>query len=62
MGAQTAGREGVADEGVAVLTSAGETTCLSGAHRALSLGEGELHGELDAPEPAVVIPLCRAAG
>jgi ABC-type ATPase involved in cell division len=51
----------LADEGIAVLTSAGETTCLSGADRALSLGAGELHGELT-PELAPVVPLRRVAG
>jgi putative ABC transport system ATP-binding protein len=50
----------LADEGIAVLTSAAETTCLSGADRALSIGTGELHGEVT-PELAPVVPL-RAAG
>jgi ABC-type multidrug transport system ATPase subunit len=48
--------------GTAVLMSAGETTCLSGADRALSLGRGELHGEIDAAELAPVVPLRPAAG
>ncbi len=34
----------LADEGIAVLMSTGETTGLSGADRALSLSDGELHG------------------
>jgi putative ABC transport system ATP-binding protein len=52
----------LADEGIAVLTSAGETSCLSGADRALSLGSGELHGELSTSELAPVVPLRPAAG
>ena len=51
----------LADEGIAVLTSTGEATGLSGADRALSLGDGELHGSL-APELAPVVPLRRPAG
>ncbi len=47
----------LADEGIAVLMSTGETTCLSGADRALSLSKGELHGKLSAPELAPVVPL-----
>jgi putative ABC transport system ATP-binding protein len=50
----------VADEGVAVLMSTGDATCLSGADRALSLDRGELRGELDPPE-AEIVPL-RIAG
>jgi ABC-type sugar transport system ATPase subunit len=50
----------LADEGVAVLASTGETTGLSGADRALSLSEGALHGHL-APELAQVLPLYRPA-
>ncbi len=49
-------------EGTAVLMSAGETTCLYGADRALSLGNGVLHGEIDAAELAPVVPLRPAAG
>jgi ABC-type multidrug transport system ATPase subunit len=49
-------------EGTAVLMSAGETTCLYGADRALSLGSGVLHGEIDAAELAPVVPLRPAAG
>jgi putative ABC transport system ATP-binding protein len=48
---------GLADEGVAVLISVGETTCLSGADRALSLADGELHGELQPIELAPVVQL-----
>jgi ABC-type multidrug transport system ATPase subunit len=47
----------LADEGIAVLMSVGETTCLSGADRALSLADGKLHGELQTPALAPVIPL-----
>jgi ABC-type multidrug transport system ATPase subunit len=45
------------NEGISVLMSVGETTCLAGADRALSLAGGELHGELQPPEPAPVIQL-----
>lgn len=48
----------LADEGIAVLASAGETTGLSGADRALSMDEGTLHGNL-IPELAQVLPLYR---
>jgi ABC-type ATPase involved in cell division len=44
----------LADEGVAVLMSTGDATCLSGADRAVSLDQGELRGELDPPEAEVV--------
>jgi putative ABC transport system ATP-binding protein len=50
----------LADEGTAVLTSTGESTGLSGADRALSLGGGELSGSL-APELAPVVTLRRPA-
>jgi len=50
----------LADEGLGVLTSAAETVGLSGADRALSLSDGELHGSL-APELATVVPLRRPA-
>jgi putative ABC transport system ATP-binding protein len=53
---------GLADEGVSVLMSVGETTCLSGADRALSLADGELHGELQPTELAPVVQLRAAAG
>jgi ABC-type lipoprotein export system ATPase subunit len=43
----------LADEGIALLTSVGETTGLSGADRALELDDGELHGTL-APKLARV--------
>ncbi len=51
----------LADDGVAVLMSAGESTELAGADRALSLSDGELRGSLD-PELAPVVPLLRRAG
>jgi putative ABC transport system ATP-binding protein len=47
----------LADEGISVLMSVGESTCLAGADRALSLAGGELHGELAPPAPAPVIQL-----
>jgi ABC-type lipoprotein export system ATPase subunit len=50
----------LADEGIAVLASTGESTGLSGADRALALGDGELH-EGHARPLAPVVPL-RAAG
>ena len=53
---------GLADEGVSVLISVGETTCLSGADRALSLADGELHGELQPTELAPVVQLHAAIG
>jgi ABC-type multidrug transport system ATPase subunit len=52
----------LADEGVSVLMSVGETTCLSGADRALSLADGELHGELQPTELAPVVQLRAATG
>jgi ABC-type multidrug transport system ATPase subunit len=48
----------LADDGIAVLASTGETTCLSGSDRALSLGKGELHGP-PPHEMADVLPLRR---
>ena len=51
---------GLADEGVAVLASAGESTGLSGADRAFALGDGELRGGVT-PELAPVLPLRRPA-
>jgi ABC-type sugar transport system ATPase subunit len=48
----------LADEGIAVLTSAGEGTGLLGADRVLSLGNGRLRGEL-MPELAPVTELSR---
>ena len=53
---------GLADEGVSVLMSVGETTSLSGADRALSLADGELHGELQPTELAPVVQLHAAIG
>jgi ABC-type sugar transport system ATPase subunit len=50
----------LADEGIAVLMTAGETPCLSGADRALSLGQGELRGST-APQLASVLPFLRTA-
>jgi ABC-type lipoprotein export system ATPase subunit len=50
----------LADEGVAVLASTGESTGLSGADRALALGDGELHAS-PRPELAPVLPLRRSA-
>jgi ABC-type multidrug transport system ATPase subunit len=47
----------LADDGIAVLMSVGETTCLAGADRALSLAGGELHGELQPAELAPVVQL-----
>lgn len=51
----------IADEGVAVLASATESTGLSGADRAYALGGGELRGGPTA-EPAPVIELRPASG
>jgi ABC-type sugar transport system ATPase subunit len=51
----------LADDGISVLMSVGETTCLAGADRALSLAGGELHGELQPPELAPVVQLHDAA-
>lgn len=50
----------LADDGIAVLMSTGETTGLSGADRALSLADGELRGSRQ-PELAPVVPLRRQA-
>lgn len=46
----------LADEGIAVLASAGESTALSGADRPFALDDGELRG-VPAPEPAPVVSL-----
>jgi len=51
---------GLADEGIAVLYSATDTSALTGADRALSLAKGSLGGELSTPELAPVVPLRRA--
>jgi ABC-type multidrug transport system ATPase subunit len=51
----------LADDGISVLMSVGETTCLAGADRALSLANGELHGALQPPELAPVVRLHDAA-
>jgi ABC-type sugar transport system ATPase subunit len=64
-GVEIAERDGIlallrslADEGIAVLASAGESVGLSGADRALSLGGGTLRAS-PLPEPATVLPLRR---
>jgi putative ABC transport system ATP-binding protein len=49
------------EDGVSVLMSVGETTCLAGADRALSLANGEVHGELQPQELAPVVQLRDAA-
>jgi ABC-type multidrug transport system ATPase subunit len=51
----------VVNEGIAVLMSVGETPCLTGCDRALSLDDGELHGELATAALAPVLPLRLAA-
>jgi ABC-type multidrug transport system ATPase subunit len=51
----------LADDGLAVLASTGESTVLAGCDRALTLDDGELHST-GAPELAEVLPLRRAAG
>ena len=51
----------LADDGLAVLMTVGESTGLSGADRALTLGGGELNGS-SRPELAPVLPLRAAAG
>jgi ABC-type sugar transport system ATPase subunit len=50
----------IADDGTAVLASAGDATELSGADRTLALSDGELRGEI-APTFAEVVPLRRTA-
>ena len=49
----------LADKGIAILASVGETTGLLGADRALRLSDGRLHGALE-PEIAPVVPLRRS--
>jgi ABC-type sugar transport system ATPase subunit len=49
----------LADDGMAIVTSTGETTGLTGA-RALTLSEGELHGG-PRRELAPVVPIRRSA-
>jgi ABC-type cobalamin/Fe3+-siderophores transport system ATPase subunit len=44
----------LADEGIAVLTSAGDSTALAGADRALALSDGELRGSASAQLAPVV--------
>jgi putative ABC transport system ATP-binding protein len=51
----------LADEGIAVLASTGESTGLAGADRALVISDGELRGAPPA-ELATVLPLRRPAG
>lgn len=51
----------LADEGIAVLVSTGESTGLAGADRGLVISEGELRGAPPA-ELATVLPLRRPAG
>ena len=50
----------IADDGVAILTTTGDSTGFLGADRALSISQGRLHGELQ-PEAAPVIPLRRSS-
>jgi len=50
----------IANEGVAVLMSTGDATCLAGVDLAFSLDEGELRGAT-VPSRADVVPLRRAA-
>jgi putative ABC transport system ATP-binding protein len=52
---------GLADEGIAVLYSATDTSGLTGSDRALALAKGSLNGELGAPELAPVLPLRRVS-
>lgn len=68
LGVEIAARDGIlsllrslADDSIAVLASATETTGLAGADRALSLAKGSLRGELDALELAPVVPLRSAS-
>jgi ABC-type multidrug transport system ATPase subunit len=68
LGVDVAARDGIlsllrslADEGIAVLASATETTGLAGADRALSLAKGSLRGELDVLELAPVVSLRSAS-
>jgi ABC-type sugar transport system ATPase subunit len=50
----------IANSGVAVLMSTGETPCMAGADRALTMSKGTLRGEL-APGLATVVPLREGA-
>jgi putative ABC transport system ATP-binding protein len=52
---------GIADEGVAVVVTAGEMTALTGSDRVLSISDGELRGDA-VPTPASVVPLRPAHG
>jgi len=51
----------LAREGIAVLTSAGDASCLAGADRALSMSDGELVGKHEPGELAAIVPLRRSA-
>jgi len=51
----------LADEGIAVLASTGDSTALAGAQRTFALGDGDLRST-PAPELAPVLQLRRAAG
>jgi ABC-type multidrug transport system ATPase subunit len=51
----------LAGDGMAVLSTTDETPALAGAHRALTLSEGRLHGRL-APGLAEVVPLRASTG
>ncbi len=46
----------IADEGVAILMSTDDATCISGADRAFSLDDGEVRGDVQSPQ-ADVVPL-----
>jgi ABC-type multidrug transport system ATPase subunit len=50
----------LADEGIAVLTSTGDSAGFLGSDRALSINDGSLHGQLQ-PQIAPVIPLRRTS-
>ncbi|HEY3864479.1 MAG TPA: ATP-binding cassette domain-containing protein [Solirubrobacteraceae bacterium] len=51
----------LAREDIAVLTSAGDASCLTGADRALLMSDGELVGKHEPDELAAVVPLRRSA-
>jgi ABC-type multidrug transport system ATPase subunit len=51
----------LADDGVAVLMSTGETPSLAGADRALALSDGRLGGEAEPAELAPLLPFRRSA-
>jgi predicted ABC-type transport system involved in lysophospholipase L1 biosynthesis ATPase subunit len=67
-GVELAQRDGIllllrslADEGITVFASTGDSPGLTGADRGFTLGDGELHAS-PAPRLAPVLPLRRAAG